>query len=558
MRIALLQLNFTVADIAGNRAKIAAAVRTAADVGAQLCVASELALSGYPARDLLLHFGFIKTVREALDSLAAELVGLPPLLVGFPEINDGPVGAPLFNSAALLQGGKVRQVFRKSLLPTYDVFDERRYFEPGRALAPCQIGDLRLAVTICEDVWNDKDFWRKRRFYADDPVQTLMAGRPQAIVNLSASPFTLGKQHIREAMLADLARKHRVPVLYANQVGGNDDLVFDGRSLAFGSDGQLLARGTAFEEDILLVDLAPRSCAVDRPIAPTDEATESEAWRAVVLGTRDYVRKCGFSRALLGLSGGIDSSLTAAIAVEALGAANVTGVLMPSPFSSQGSIDDALTLALNLKMRTLEIPIAGLMQAFDQALAPAFAGRPRDVTEENIQARIRGNLLMALANKESAMLLTTGNKSELAVGYCTIYGDMAGGLAVIADLPKTLVYAVSRWLNERRGEFIPRAAIDKPPSAELRPNQFDQDSLPPYEILDAILELRLERHATRREILAQGFDAPSVDKVLRLIHNAEFKRKQAPPGIKVTDRAFGTGWRMPIARAADWEPAEAP
>ena len=549
MRIALLQCNLTVADVRGNCAKLAAAVTIAAAQGADCCVASELAVSGYPARDLLLDFGFISAVRTGLDALAADISGLPPLLLGFPEINDGLIGNPLYNSVALLQDGAVKQVFRKSLLPTYDVFDERRYFEPGRQTALCQIGGRRLGVTVCEDVWNDKDFWRTHRYYAEDPVEALVAAGADAIVNLSASPFTLGKQRIRETMLAGLARKHHLPVLYVNQVGGNDDLVFDGRSLAFAADGRCLGRAKAFEEDILLVDLDN----LISSIATDNEARESEAWRALVLGTHDYVRKCGFTRALLGLSGGIDSSLTAAIAVEALGAANVTGVLMPSPFSSPGSIHDALALARNLGIRTLEYPISSMMQAFDDALAPAFAGRARDVTEENVQARIRGVLLMALSNKFGDMLLTTGNKSELAVGYCTIYGDMAGGLGVIADLPKTLVYAVARWLNRERGEVIPAAAIDKAPSAELRPNQLDQDSLPPYEVLDAILELRLERHATRREILAQGFDAATVDNILKLIHFSEFKRKQAPPGVKITDRAFGTGWRMPLARAAGWE-----
>lgn len=568
MRIALLQLNLTVADIAGNCAKITAATRKAAELGAELCVTPELAVCGYPPRDLLLHLGFVQASRQALERLALELKDTPPLLVGFPELNEGPIGNPLFNSAALLEAGAVREVFRKSLLPTYDVFDERRYFEPSRHIGLLRFKGSDLAVTICEDIWNDKDFWRTHRYYPEDPVEMLMPGKPRAILNLSASPFTVGKQRIRKAMLAGLARKHRVPVLYANQVGGDDDLVFDGRSLAFGADGRLLACGRAFAEDLVLVDL-PEIGEAERCVLNVDGAKandliecevederESETWRAVVLGTRDYVRKCGFSRALIGLSGGIDSSLVAAIAVEALGPENVMGVLMPSPYSSQGSLDDAQALARNLGMRTRVIPIEPLMRAFDQALAPAFAGRPADLTEENLQARIRGNLLMALSNKDGAMLLTTGNKSELAVGYCTIYGDMAGGLAVISDLPKTLVYAVSRWLNRQRGELIPSAILEKAPSAELRPNQLDQDSLPPYDVLDAILELRLERHASRRDILAEGFDPNAVDKVLRLVHFAEFKRKQAPPGVKITDRAFGTGWRMPIARAADWEPRD--
>ncbi len=561
MRVALLQLNHTVGDVPGNAGRIEAAVRHAAAQGARLCVATELALSGYPPQDLLLDRPFVAACRRELEALAGRLAGLPPLLVGLPEENAGTVGNPAFNAAALCRDGRVESWCRKVLLPTYDVFDERRYFQPAEASCVVEIEGLRLGVTICEDIWNDTAFWASHRQYPTDPVEGLAARGVDVLVNLSASPFTLGKRVVREAMLGNLAVRHHVPVLYANQVGGNDDLVFDGRSMACDATGRLVARAAAFEEDILIVgldDVLPVHN-VTGSLAEDDPTRESQAFRALVLGTRDHVRKCGFERVLLGLSGGIDSSLTAAIAVEALGPERVLGALMPSPFSSRGSVDDSLALARNLGIQTLTMPIAGCMAAFDQALAEAFAGRERDVTEENIQARIRGTLLMALSNKYGAMLLTTGNKSELSVGYCTIYGDMAGGLAVIADAPKGLVYAMARWLNAQHaqrglaGEMIPSAVLDKAPSAELRPGQCDQDSLPPYDVLDAILEARIERHESLEEIVAHGFDRATVARVLRLVHLAEFKRRQAPPGIKITDRAFGTGWRMPIACRLGWE-----
>jgi len=544
MRIALLQLNFTVADIAGNVARLEAAVQEAGRRGADLCVASELAVSGYPPRDLLLRPGFVAEIWDALRGLASRLENGPALLAGLPVANASAVGNPVFNAAALARGGRVEAVFHKNLLPAYDVFDERRYFEAGEGAGWFELGGLRLGVTICEDIWNDTDFWREHRYYARDPVEELTAHGVDCLLNLSASPFTLGKLRVREAMLSSMAAKHRTPIVYVNQVGGNDDLVFDGHSLAVDHAGRLCLRAPGFVEDIVCLDLP----ACGGTVSEAASSREEEAWAALVLGTRDYVKKCGFSRAVIGLSGGVDSALTAAIAVEALGAENVTGVLMPSPYSSRGSVDDALDLARGLGIATHTLPIADIMAAFDAALAAPFAGRGQDVTDENIQSRIRGALLMAFSNKFGSMLLTTGNKSELAVGYCTIYGDMNGGLAVIADLPKTMVYTICRWLNERR-PVIPRAILDKPPSAELRPGQLDQDSLPPYDVLDAILERCIERHEQREEIVAAGFDSALVDKVLRLVRIAEFKRRQAPPGIKVTDRAFGTGWRMPIARS---------
>ena len=543
MKIALLQINPTVGDVAGNARLIASAVARARAAGADLAVTPELALVGYLPRDLLLSADFVAQSWVHAEALARELADGPPTLVGLPEHNPSDEGRPLFNSAALLRNGRVEQRFRKALLPTYDVFDEDRYFEPFHGAQVLDVVGTRVGISICEDIWNDRDFWKRRRYH-HDPVEELVRAGATAIVNLSASPFTVGKHKRREEMLGSMARKHRVPLVYVNQFGGNDDLVFDGRSSAFSAEGEPIARGASFGADVVICDLS-----VTASIGPaSDLLAQSEVWHALVLGTRDYARKCGFTHAVLGLSGGIDSALTAAIAAEALGPSNVLGVLMPSPYSSTGSVDDALALAAGLGIDTLTLPIAPAMQTMEATLSDAFAGQAQDVTEENIQARIRGNLLMALSNKRGALLLTTGNKSELAVGYCTLYGDMSGGLGVIADVPKTMVYRVSRWLNDRENRVvIPESVLTKQPSAELRPNQTDQDSLPPYDVLDAILERHIERHEPAAAIVAAGFDGAVVQRVLRLVRGAEFKRKQAAPGLKVTDRAFGTGWRMPIA-----------
>jgi NAD+ synthase/NAD+ synthase (glutamine-hydrolysing) len=549
MKIGLLQVNTVVGDLSGNAGRIARAARLAAQAGADLCITPELALTGYPPRDLLLSSAFVDKARVQLEHLAVLLEDGPPLLVGTAARTVLPEGRPMHNCAALLFRGEVGALFPKSLLPTYDVFDEDRYFQPGTCPGSITIGGKRLGVTICEDIWNDKDFWHKRR-YASDPVEKLAEEGLDAVLNLSASPFILGKQPMRERMLANVARKYGLPVLYCNQVGGNDDLLFDGRSMALDASGRLVVRARGFEEDILVVDLdelGESHADIPPLLADDDFSEESEAWRALVLGVRDYASKCGFKGALLGLSGGIDSALTAAIAAEALGPENVLGVLMPSPYSSQGSIDDSLELARRLKIEHRTIPIEDLMRSFDRSLAESFTGLPADVTEENIQSRIRGNLLMAISNKSGKVLLTTGNKSELAVGYCTIYGDMSGGLAVISDVPKTMVYRLAEYANARLGEPIPRQIIDKAPSAELRPDQTDQDSLPPYEVLDAVLKLRVELHASVDEIASAGFDRAMVEKVCRLVKSAEFKRRQAAPGLKITDRAFGTGWRMPVA-----------
>jgi len=547
MRLAILQVNPTIGDLEGNAARIERAVR-ALPGSADLIVTPEMSITGYPPRDLLLHAGFVARTSEVAARLSRNLTGFPPVLVGVPEPNPSPRGRPLFNAAALLQAGTVTSHVRKTLLPTYDVFDEDRYFEPWTGAQVIELGGARLAVSICEDVWNDPDFWRRsRRRYHEDPIDEIDELGAHVLVNMSASPFAVGKPALRERMLASLARKYAVPLVYVNQVGGNDDLVFDGRSLVLAPDGRVVARAAAFCEDGVLVDLGESAPGLPAP----DVGDEADIFRALVLGTRDYAAKCGFAEVLLGLSGGIDSALTAAIAAEALGPAHVLGVLMPSPYSTEGSIADAQALASALGIRTETLPIADIMRAFDEALAGPFDRRAPDVTEENIQARIRGNLLMALSNKFGSLLLTTGNKSELAVGYCTLYGDMSGGLAVIADVPKTMVYRISRWLNGQR-PVIPESTLTKAPSAELRPNQTDQDSLPPYDVLDAILERHIERNQSVEEIVAGGFDEALVRRVMRLVRMAEFKRKQAAPGLKVTDRAFGSGWRMPIARG-DWE-----
>ncbi|WP_447974995.1 NAD+ synthase [Nitrospira sp. Kam-Ns4a] len=542
MKLALLQLNLTVGDVEGNADKIVRAAQEAASRGASLCVTSELALTGYPPRDLLYSEGLINRCETELRRIAEALSSTCALLVGSPERNESGLGRPLFNSAAFLQGGKVQGRFRKTLLPTYDVFDEDRYFEPGSGEQVLAINDHRLGITICEDLWNDGEEAGVRR-YRLNPVEQLVRLGCDALVNLSASPFTVGKQATRERLFGNVSKRYRIPILYANQVGGNDDIVFDGRSLVINRSGGVVARGKAFEEDTVFVDLERLPSPIQDPVPPP----EAEIWAALVCGTRDYAYKCGFTKAILGLSGGIDSALTAAVAAEVFSSENVTGVLMPSPYSSCSSIEDAQVLAKNLGIRTITIPIHTLMEAYAQALAPAVQNHREGTTEENIQSRIRGNLLMALSNEWRALLLTTGNKSELAVGYCTIYGDMSGGLAVLADVPKTMVYRIARWLNRIKGPIIPESSLTKPPSAELRPDQTDQDSLPPYEILDEILARMVEQHQTGEAIVAAGFDPGTVRQVADLVRKAEFKRKQAAPGIKVTDRAFGTGWRMPIA-----------
>ena len=542
MKIALAQINPTVGDFTGNLDKIVAASRRAASRGARLTVFSELVLCGYPPADFLEKPSFLARYRAAVDELAAATRDLPTaVLAGVALAAERQSGKPAVNAAVLLDGGLLLLEQHKQLLPFYDVFDEQRYFAPSRSQLVVELDGVRLAITICEDAWNDKNFWQQR-LYAVDPIEELMRQQPAVHINLSSSPFWHGKRALRRQMLSAIARRNGIPVLLCNQVGGNDSLIFDGTSLAFNARGELIAQAASFEEDLVLVDpfIAP-------PVpAPEEDDTET-AYRALVLGTRDYVRKCGFKKVLVGLSGGIDSALVAAIATDALGAENVVCVGMPSPYSSAGSIDDSRQLAANLGIRYEVIGISGLFQEFTRALEPLFAGTKPDTTEENIQSRIRGCLLMALSNKYYALVLTTGNKSEMAVGYCTLYGDMVGALAVIGDLVKTRVYQVCRWLN-RNGELIPWAILEKPPSAELRPDQKDTDSLPPYEVLDPILEAYVERYETPEQIARDnGFPLELVQQVVRLVERSEYKRQQAAPVLKVTSKSFGMGRRFPIA-----------
>ncbi|OUL32101.1 NAD+ synthase [Nostoc sp. 106C] len=549
MKIAIAQLNPKIGDLTGNAQQILQAAQQAVAGGARLLLTPELSLCGYPPRDLLLNPSFVATMGITLKKLARDLPPNLAVLVGTVEENlkaNTTGGKGLFNSIALLLGGQVKQVFHKRLLPTYDVFDEYRYFEPGLQANYFTLDDLHIGVTVCEDLWNDEEFWGKRT-YAVNPIADLAILGVDLIVNLSASPYTVGKQQFRELMLKHSAVRFQQPMIYANQIGGNDDLIFDGCSFALSRQGEIISRARGFEADLVIVEFDEKQRDFKLgTVAPAYQSEDEEIWSALVLGVRDYAHKCGFAKVVLGLSGGIDSSLVAAIAVAALGKENVFGVLMPSPYSSEHSISDALALGENLGIKTTVLPIAEPMQCFDRSLAELFAGTEFGIAEENLQSRIRGNLLMAIANKFGYLLLSTGNKSEMAVGYCTLYGDMNGGLAVIADVPKTRVYSICHWLN-RNSEIIPQNVLTKAPSAELKPGQVDQDSLPPYEVLDDILERLIHKHQSAAEIVTAGHDAVIVDRVIQMLARAEFKRRQAPPGLKITDRAFGTGWRMPIA-----------
>jgi len=544
VKIALAQINPTVGDFTGNLEKIVAASRRAAAEGARLTVFSELCVCGYPPADFLEKPSFLARCRTAVDELALATADLSTaVLTGVALAAEPSSGKPAVNAAVLLDGGRLLLEQSKRLLPFYDVFDEQRYFAASRPQQIVELDGVRLAITICEDAWNDKNFW-SRRLYAVDPMEELMRQQPALHINLSSSPFWHGKRAIRREMLAAIARRDGVPVLMCNQVGGDDSLIFDGSSLAIDARGELIAQAASFAEDLVVLDpFAPDAPA----ITPDEEDETAAAYHALVLGTRDYVRKCGFRKALVALSGGIDSALVAAIAKDALGAENVLAIGMPSPYSSSGSIDDSRRLAANLGIRFELISISGLFEKYIAALQPLFAGTKPDTTEENIQSRIRGALLMALSNKFSALVLTTGNKSEMAVGYCTLYGDMVGALAVIGDLVKTRVYAVCRWLN-RYGEVIPHAILEKPPSAELRPDQKDTDSLPPYDVLDPILEAYVERYETPERIAREHtFPLQLVQQVVRLVERSEYKRQQAAPVLKVTSKSFGMGRRFPIA-----------
>ena len=546
MKIGFAQINPTVGDLSGNFERIVRAYERLAAAGAELVLTPELAITGYPPQDLVFKSRFVPENLAVLEQLHSR-VGSAALLVGFVDRNAGK-GKPFHNAAALLEAGKPIRKAHKSLLPTYDVFDEDRYFEPASRVEPFNLLGKKLGVTLCEDIWTEH--YLPRPLYDVEPVRSLIEQGAEIIVNLSASPFTLHKPAIRREMVGALARAYQHPICYCNAVGGNDQLVFDGNSIAVNASGELIAQLASFQEEEAIIDTNAASAIEFR-----EGKTPEELFAALSLGLHDYLRKCNFKSAVLGLSGGVDSTVVAVIAVNALGAENVIGVSMPSPYSSRGSIDDALVLARNLGIKCLEIPITNAFTAFKSQFAEVFKGLPENETEENMQPRLRAMTLMALSNKFGHLLLTTGNKSELAVGYCTMYGDMAGGLAVISDVPKTMVYELARWINSdhssrsgRGREIIPRSIIEKAPSAELKPNQTDQDVLPPYEILDEILRLYVEENLSARDIVTHGFDEKTVRWVQRRVDLNEYKREQAAPGLKVTSRAFGVGRRMPIAQ----------
>jgi NAD+ synthase (glutamine-hydrolysing) len=546
VKIALGQINPTVGDFSGNAAKMIQFALQARSAGAGLILFPELAVCGYPPRDLVERPSFVARCRTTVEEIAAETQGIA-VICGLVTPAEADSGKKVMNSAALLRDGRIEFIQSKMLLPTYDVFDEMRNFAPAKSQQLFSFCGNQMALTICEDAWNDKRFWN-RRLYGVDPVEELVRAGGNFVLNISASPFWLGKRELRHDMLAAIAKNQKVPVAMVNQVGGNDSLVFDGSSLVIAPDGQVIAQGKSFEEDLVYFD----SQKLTGDMHPQIGGEEASAYEALVLGTRDYVHKCGFQQAIIGLSGGIDSALTASIAVDALGPGNVIGIGMPGPYSSQGSIDDARQLADNLKIRFELLSINDIHAAARQTLAPVFAGMPEDVTEENIQSRARGLLLMAISNKFGALVLSTGNKSELAVGYCTLYGDMVGGLAVISDVPKTLVYRLSAYVNSKR-KVIPEATIEKPPSAELRADQKDSDSLPPYDVLDVILEDFVEdSYSAERIAWVHKFDPDLVRRVIRMVERSEYKRQQAAPGIKISAKAFGYGRRFPIAAKAEF------
>lgn len=563
--LALAQLNPIIGDLDGNAQKILDAAQASAEQGASLLITSELALCGYPPRDLLLDRSFCQACETTLHTLSQALPSSLTTIIGTiapnPDVNIG--AKPLLNVGIVLQNGQIIHQFAKRLLPTYDVFDEDRYFASGQQANILTFKQreetIRLGLTICEDIWNDEEFLGKR-LYPANPIAELAAAGATLIINLSASPYTVAKPSFRQALLTHTVQRYGCPVVYVNQVGGNDDLIFDGHSFALNHHAELIAQAPGFQTSLNYVRWSEGKLVGTEIVPQPPEDQHQQIWAALVLGIQDYAGKCGFRKAVIGLSGGIDSALVAALATAALGRENVLGILMPSPYSSEHSLTDAHQLVSNLGINQHTIPIANLMQSYDQALGELFAQTQPGVAEENIQARIRGNLLMAVANKFGYLLISTGNKSELAVGYCTLYGDMSGGLAAIADVPKTLVYELCHWLNHQASigytapnfpftasEVIPLNILTKPPSAELKPGQMDQDSLPPYEILDDILQRFIDHHESTAEIIAAGHDPDIVIQVQTMVTRAEFKRYQAAPGLKITSRAFGTGWRMPIA-----------
>jgi NAD+ synthase/NAD+ synthase (glutamine-hydrolysing) len=542
MKIALAQINPTVGDFEGNAHKILAFAEKAKDLDYDLVVFSEMVVCGYPPRDLLEKEAFVSANMTHVGKLVESIKGIG-VICGFAEKNQSEEGNPLCNSAALFEDGVILHQVRKRLLPTYDVFDETRYFEPGDQFEAFAYKGCRIGLTVCEDVWSDTDYFT-RRLYSVDPVARIVEAGADIIINVSASPFYMGKREIKWEMLGEIARKYRVPLVYVNQVGGNDSVLFDGLSVAFDGTGQLVSRARDFQEDMVFFDTEKP----EENLHPISESDVESLLNALLMGTRDYTRKCGFKKVLVGLSGGIDSALTVSVAAQALGKENVLGVFMPSQYTSAVNFEDTSDLARNLGIELIQIPIEGVFEKFLQELTPVLGDVTTEVTGQNIQARIRGTLLMALSNKLGSLLLSTGNKSELAVGYCTLYGDMSGGLAVISDVPKTLVYELARFINKERKEAIPKRILEKPPSAELKPDQFDQDDLPPYDILDGILRAYIEENKGPEEIIAEGFDPDVVREIVWRMERNEYKRHQAPPGLKVTTKSFGYGRRYPMAR----------
>lgn len=551
MKIALAQINPTVGALNSNAEKVLTYAHMALKSGAELVVFPELCLCGYPPKDLLSRAHFIQDNLACLEYVAKSFPDIAGI-VGYVDIASSGSSTTLANAAALISGSRVFSRHFKTLLPTYDVFDEWRYFRPAshRSVASLQIGSslVRLGISICEDIWNQEHFWG-RSLYDCDPQDDLMSQGADILINISASPFSIGKPQTRADLFRAVARKYARPVIVVNQVGGNDSLIFDGGSLACNANGRIVAAARSFQEDLLVVDT--EDATAEEAVYPAQSEMES-LWSALTLGIRDYLQKTGFSKVVIGASGGIDSALVASLAVDALGAENVTCVAMPSEFSSPGSLADAQQLAHNLSVELIVVPITECFRAYTNTLSETFSGLDSDVTEENLQARVRGNLLMALSNKFGWIVLSTGNKSELAVGYCTLYGDMAGGLAAISDVPKTTVYRLSRYINETwqsqgRKPPIPESTLTKAPSAELRPNQKDSDSIPEYDVLDPILHAYVEREISPEEIIREGYPADQVWRVVRLVDQNEYKRQQAAPGLKVTSRAFGFGRRLPIA-----------
>lgn len=541
MKIALAQINQTIGDFQKNTEKICSYLERARNQNADLVIFPELAVTGYPPKDFLDIPAFIDGNLNALSTITNQVSGISAIL-GFVDRNKRRHGKLVHNAAAFIQDRKIVSIHHKSLLPTYDVFDECRYFEPAHTISPVKFMDSVLGISVCEDIWNDEEFW-SRPLYEIDPVENLISQGANVIINISSSPFTVEKHDkIRLRMLIHDARKYKIPFIFVNQVGGNDDLVFDGNSVVINSQGKLVAQAAAFEEDLMVVDI--KNPAVQTQ--PRIRSSIETVYMALITGLRDYAMKCSFEKVVIGLSGGIDSAVTAALAVEALGNRNVIGVLMPSQFSSQGSVDDAVKLSQNLGISFKVIPIKDVFEIYQKILQTEFKGMPCGIAEENLQARIRANILMALSNTHGYLVLTTGNKSELAVGYCTLYGDMSGGFALISDVPKTMVYELAGFVN-REKEIIPLNSIIKPPSAELKPNQFDQDSLPPYDVLDGILKAYIEEARSVEEIVRMGFEKKIVHEIIRKVSRNEYKRRQAAPGIKVTSKAFGSGRRMPIA-----------